>query len=42
MLHWIFFTVAGVYLVGSFLRRQAGGKKADTAGNEGEAPGERE
>ena len=42
MLHWIFFAVAGAFLVGSFLRNRAAGKDADAPRNEGKTPGENE
>ena len=42
MLHWIFFTVAGVFLVGSFLRGQTRDKEADAARTKSEPPEEDE
>ncbi|ETD89385.1 hypothetical protein U713_09615 [Rhodobacter capsulatus YW2] len=39
MLHWIFFAVAGAFLVGSFLRTKAGG---DPPGEDRTTPGKDE
>jgi len=38
MLHWIFFTVAGAFLVGSLLRNLTGGKEAKSARHEDDTP----